>query len=158
MLVPLNGVLGESSSTVSPEHGNQRWSLLTEDPTCGTATTPPSVSSAPSKPGAEATSQVVTVTVPATVIVRIDRFGRVIAATTNTGCAPRPDDAYLLHLPDGTYADASAEQFAAVSWRGDFSAPGVEVRQVRKWWSQAIGPWHRLPMGGERGAHLAGSR
>jgi hypothetical protein len=74
---------------------------------------------------------VVAVSVPATAVIQVDDDGRVVAAMTNTGHPPRPDDDLWLMNPDGTMQPASAERFTEQVWIGDFAEPGVYVVQTR---------------------------
>lgn len=80
--------------------------------------------SLPSDPAGEAGGNV-TVSVPATALLRTDRGGHVVAAATNTGCAPRPSDDIVLVRPDGTFEPAPSPQMANRRWFGDFTAPGI---------------------------------
>lgn len=81
-------------------------------------------SSPPADQAGEADGRV-TVSVPGTALLRTDRGGHVVAAATNTGCAPRPSDDILLVRPDGTFAPAPSSQMANRRWFGDFTDPGV---------------------------------
>jgi len=73
-------------------------------------------------------TQSVAVRTPATAMIRVDAGGVVLAAWTNTGCAPRAgDDLWVLH-PDGTIA-AAPPSIVDRSWQGDFSHAGVFVDQ-----------------------------
>jgi hypothetical protein len=81
-------------------------------------------------PRAGQLQQGVAVTVPATVLVRVDHRGRVLAVATNTGCAPRSGDDMWLVYPDGSMRAVGAEQLLHRRWIGDFSRRGVYVSQV----------------------------
>lgn len=97
---------------------------LDDDAAAGTSGTASTPSGAPST----SRTQVVAVRTPATAMIRVDAAGRVLAAWTNTGCAPKPgDDLWTLH-PDGTITPARAS-IVERRWRGDFSRAGVFVDQ-----------------------------
>ncbi|MCE9623577.1 MAG: hypothetical protein K8R99_14665 [Actinomycetia bacterium] len=72
-----------------------------------------------------ANAQTSIVTVPATVFLRVDRAGRVTAAATNTGCAPRHGDDVYLFRPDGSITVTTTVDVEDVDWVGDFTTPGV---------------------------------
>jgi hypothetical protein len=93
------------------------------------------IRSTPTAPVAEAEAhgeaeQQLVVVVPPTVILRVDTDGRVVAATTNTGCAPRLNDAWYVIGPDGTAAPAAADAFPQQLWVGDFTQTGVTQAQL----------------------------
>lgn len=92
---------------------------LVEEPSCWA---PTSATELPSGDGAMV--QTITVTILPTAILRVDAAGRVIAAETNTGCAPRTTDLLLVERADGTLAPAGGIDVAAVRWTGDFTAFG----------------------------------
>lgn len=77
----------------------------------------------------QGTAQRVTVGVAATAMLRIDAGGSVVAAWTNTGCAPRPGDDVYVMLDDGTIERGSAELIAGRTWHGDFGVAGRFVTQ-----------------------------
>ena len=77
-------------------------------------------------------AQQVLVGVPRTTMIRLDSSGRVVAAWTNTGCAPRPTDEVWLMGPDGSITAAVSTKIVDRSWHGDFSRPGVFVLQRRE--------------------------
>jgi hypothetical protein len=66
----------------------------------------------------------ISVSVPATTILRIDKHGRVIAAATNTGCVPSRSDDVFVFRPDGTLAPTNARVIDRCDWRGDFTVSG----------------------------------
>ena len=104
---------------------------LVEEPHCAAAP----IRSTPTAPVAEAEAhgeaeQQLVVVVPPTVILRVDTDGRVVAATTNTGCAPRLNDAWYVIGPDGTAAPAAADAFPQQLWVGDFTQTGVTQAQL----------------------------
>ena len=73
--------------------------------------------------------QEVKVVVPATALIRVDAAGRVTAALTNTGCAPRPgDDIYVVHA-GGSIDPTPTGELPTQRWVGDFTVPGVYVVQ-----------------------------
>ena len=77
-------------------------------------------------------AQQVLVGVPRTAMIRLDSSGRVVAAWTNTGCAPRPTDEVWLRGADGSITAAGSTEIADREWQGDFSRPGVFVLQRRE--------------------------
>ncbi len=72
--------------------------------------------------------QTVTVTVQPLAIVHLDGGGRVVAATTNTGCAPRNGDALVVIGPGDRPAPVPPGLKAQL-WVGDFTVPGRLVPQ-----------------------------
>jgi hypothetical protein len=104
---------------------------LVEEPHC--AAVP--IRSTPTPPVAEPEAhgeaeQQLVVVVPPTVILRVDTDGRVVAALTNTGCAPRLNDAWYVIGPDGTAAPAAPDAFPRQQWVGDFTQTGVTQAQL----------------------------
>ena len=73
-------------------------------------------------------TQTVVVRTPATAMIRVDARGGVLAAWTNTGCAPRVGDDLWVLRPDGTITVAPPS-IVDRPWRGDFSHAGVFVDQ-----------------------------
>jgi hypothetical protein len=76
-----------------------------------------------------AQEQPISVTVPAVALLRVDVDGRVVAAATNTGCAPRTSDAVYLFHEDGSIEAVSAAALAGQVWIGDFTKSGVFAAQ-----------------------------
>jgi hypothetical protein len=74
-------------------------------------------------------SQTVSVGLPATVIVEVDASGAVVAATTNTGCAPRPGDDVYVRRAGGELVRGS-QALLERSWVGDFREAGVFQAQA----------------------------
>lgn len=71
----------------------------------------------------------VRVVVPPTALVHVDAAGRVIAAMTNTGCAPRPTDDVWVVAPSGDTRPADPA-LADRTWHGDFRIRGELVSQA----------------------------
>lgn len=67
----------------------------------------------------------ITVSVPATVVLQVEWNGELIAAMTNTGCAPRGDEDIHLMWPDRSMSECVSLQTGALVWSGDFTEPGV---------------------------------
>jgi hypothetical protein len=67
--------------------------------------------------------QMISVRVPATTFLRIDKSGRVTAAATNTGCQPNKQDDQFVFRSDGTI-EPSTIDVEDCDWRGDFTVPG----------------------------------
>lgn len=75
-------------------------------------------------------TQSVEVHVRPTALLQLDLHGRVVAVSTNTGCAPRvADEAYYV-LPGGELTPAPASAIGRRRWRGDFTTSGVFVQQL----------------------------
>jgi hypothetical protein len=100
---------------------------LLETPGCGRVTV------APTPPAATVRDNGVTVPVvafiPPTVFIWVDHLGVASRVTTNTGCAPRSDDRFLVELggrPDAATAApaASADEVMAQRFSGDWREPG----------------------------------
>jgi hypothetical protein len=82
-------------------------------PSAGTPTTLPA-----------ANVETITLTIEATALLAVDEQGRVTAAETNTGCAPRPTDhLYLMH-PDGNLTEALGFDVSELRFTGDFTQFG----------------------------------
>ena len=85
-------------------------------------------------PATSGEGQSLRVTVPATTIVRLDARGRVVAASTNTGCAPRRSDDLYVVLVNGTVRRAPVKWLIGRHhWVGDFTEPGVFAAQPVSW-------------------------
>jgi hypothetical protein len=69
-------------------------------------------------------ADVVTVAVPPTAFLRVDGAGRVVAAATNTGCAPRATDDIYLFRTDGGIVRGTSTVLAHRHWHGDFTHAG----------------------------------
>jgi hypothetical protein len=73
--------------------------------------------------------QDIALTVKPTALIRVDRKGKITAAATNTGCAPRQGDDVFVVRPDGSITPSSSSNFVNRKWTGNFSVPGVYVAQ-----------------------------
>ena len=71
---------------------------------------------------AAAAVQLVSVVVPPVALLDLDADGGVIAAATNTGCAPRLGDAVYVVQADGSLVPGA---LPVVDWVGDFTEAGV---------------------------------
>lgn len=78
-----------------------------------------------------------------TVLLRVDSSGQVIAAATNTGCAPRRGDDVYFVGPDGTETLAPADEIDDCEWTGDFVVPGRFQPQQCHARPTPSGPPHR---------------
>ena len=67
------------------------------------------------------TQQPVVVRVPAITFLRLDHSGRVTAAATNTGCAPRSTDQIYVARVDGTLQRTWSIHVDRYRWAGDFT-------------------------------------
>jgi len=73
--------------------------------------------------------ETITLTIEPTALVKVDAGGRVLAAETNTGCAPRTGDhVYLVHT-DGSLSEAPAFDPSTIAWVGDFTEFGYQPQQ-----------------------------
>jgi hypothetical protein len=64
---------------------------------------------------------------------RLDLFGRIVAAATNTGCPPRQtDDLYVIW--GGKVQQTTDINISRLRWKGDFSAAGRYYPQDRLRW------------------------
>jgi hypothetical protein len=61
-------------------------------------------------------------------VLRLDVFGRVVAAATNTGCAPRQTDDVYVTL-NGHATIITNVNVSTVQWDGDFAKPGTYYHQ-----------------------------
>lgn len=93
---------------------------LVEVPECWGSTSP--TDTLPTFDGAMV--QTITVTVEPTSLLRIDQDGRVSAAATNTGCAPRATDHLFVVQADGSLRPAEGIDVDAIAWTGDFTRYG----------------------------------
>ena len=103
-------VIGHVSA--APSHDR-----LVEAPACGDLHVHPF----PHRATSSATQQTVVVRVPATTLLRVDRWGRVTAAATNTGCAPRATDQVYVARADGTLQRTFSIHVDHYRWTGDFT-------------------------------------
>lgn len=94
--------------------------VLVEVPECWGA--PTTRTELPSSDGAMV--QTVTVSIEPTSLLRLDADGHVIAAETNTGCAPRGTDRLFVVHDDGSLTEAPGFDVASVAWTGDFTQFG----------------------------------
>jgi hypothetical protein len=74
-------------------------------------------------------AQQINVAVPATALIRIDHAGRIAAALTNTGCAPRTGDDIYIVRADGSVDPTPIHELPSPQWFGDFTVAGVYVSQ-----------------------------
>ncbi len=96
---------------------------LIEAPACREAV--PAAATAPA-----ADPAAVTVQIAPTALVQVDHRGRVVAAWTNTGCAPSLGDDVYIEGPDGRIRPARAAALVTHPWIGDFTQPGVFASQT----------------------------
>ena len=68
--------------------------------------------------------QHVAVSVPRTALLELDAAGAVVAAATNTGCAPRQGDDVYVRTASGDLV-AGEQALLARAWVGDFRDAGV---------------------------------
>jgi hypothetical protein len=68
--------------------------------------------------------QTISVSVPATTFLRVDKSGGVTSAATNTGCQPSSQDDVFLLRPNGAIEPATLLDVHECDWTGDFTVPG----------------------------------
>ena len=104
------------AAATTPAHGVTPAALV-EVPECWGATATPVTT-----PDSGDTSiQTITVTVERTALVKVDATGKVLAAETNTGCAPRPGDRVFVVQANGSLREALGFDSTATVWTGDFT-------------------------------------
>jgi hypothetical protein len=107
---------GEGSLPPATQHVVN--SPLVEAPECWA----PVVGTPSTLPGANV--ETITLTIEATSLLAIDGSGRVTAAETNTGCAPRSTDhLYFVHA-NGNLTEAIGVDVASLRFTGDFTEFG----------------------------------
>jgi hypothetical protein len=118
------GIAAATASHHGPSRGVATSSVvhardaLVEEATCWGA----SAASVPTASGVSV--QTITVTVERTALVKVDAAGKVLAAETNTGCAPRPGDRVFVVQADGSLREAVGFDATATAWTGDFTRFG----------------------------------
>jgi hypothetical protein len=111
---------GGLAAATASHHEPSRRGVLVEVPECWGAPGP--AASAPAGDGSAV--QTITVTVERTALLKLDAVGTVVAAETNTGCAPRPGDRLFVVQPDGSLREAIGIDVTATAWTGDFTQFG----------------------------------
>lgn len=115
------GIAAALASHDSPRVGTVRQEEvrnadeLREERTCWGDPAPTST-----MPNLGSVTQTVTVRVDRVAILRLDSKGRVKAAETNTGCAPRRGDRIYIVQADGSLVESPNFNLGATKWRGDF--------------------------------------
>jgi len=105
--------------------------VLVEDDACGTPAAAPAATPHAAAPAATATgTATIHVTIPPVAWLELDEAGRLMAAATNTGCAPRTGDTVVARRPDRTLVAKLTVDLADVVWVGDFTRPAVLVPQT----------------------------
>lgn len=122
-------VLGSASAVAGAVHANRparativAAGALVEDPDCQRSD---HVMAIPLPQHDTAMTQTLSVVVPAVTMLRTDHTGRVVAAATNTGCAPAPGDLVYEYAADGSVRPRPDIDVAARPWVGDFTEPAV---------------------------------
>jgi hypothetical protein len=69
-------------------------------------------------------TQTVVLRIEPTALLKVADDGTVLAAETNTGCAPRPTDLLYVVADDGSLTPADGIDVSAVAWTGDFTQFG----------------------------------
>lgn len=137
------GALVASAAPAAPAAGVQAAGVpaaavsLVEDAACGItapatpAPAAPAATPADAAGAAGATAAVaITVTIPPVAWLEVDENGRLLAAATNTGCAPRTGDTVVARRPDRSVVADVAIDLDTVAWVGDFTQPAVLVPQT----------------------------
>ena len=112
-----------TGNVVKAQRASSPHVAFVESAACVHAELAPTVISTGSQ-GVGGSAQTITVDIPATVFLRIDKLGRVTEAATNTGCHPRHGDDVYLFAPDGSVTLTKSINLDSVTWFGDFSLPG----------------------------------
>ncbi len=121
LLGPLESVLAQSAPAAAASRG-----VLVEQPHCTSPDSAGDVSAQPAPAVASsAAGDSIAVAVPDTAMLRLDESGRISAALTNTGCAPRPGDETYVEQADGSLQRVATFDFDGHVWVGDFTAIGV---------------------------------
>ena len=121
LLGPLESVLAQSAPAAVASRG-----VLIEQPHCASADNTDAVSAQPAPVVASsAAGDSIAVAVPNTAMLQLDDSGRISAALTNTGCAPRPGDETYVEQADGSLQRVASFDFGGHAWVGDFTAIGV---------------------------------
>ena len=118
VLTATGAAFAASTGTSLPPVVQQReLPALREVPTCwGSADTVP-------VPEGDTVIPVV-LRVEPTALLKVADDGTVLAAETNTGCAPRPTDVLFVVADDGSLTPADGIDVSAVAWTGDFTQFG----------------------------------
>jgi pilus assembly protein FimV len=132
------GALVASAAPAAPAAGVPAAAVsLVEDAACGitataaTAPAAPAATPADAAGAAGATAAVaIKVTIPPVAWLEVDENGRLLAAATNTGCAPRTGDTVVARRPDRSVVADVAIDLDTVAWVGDFTQPAVLVPQT----------------------------
>jgi len=111
-----------ASAAPNAEPAERPALVLVEDTTCASPTTD-------ATPDPAAGSVTIHVTIPPVAWLEVDETGRLIAAATNTGCAPRTGDEVFVRRPDRTLVEVTVD-LDTIAWVGDFTQPAVLVPQT----------------------------
>jgi hypothetical protein len=74
-------------------------------------------------------TQTVSVRIEPTSLLKLDSDGHVLAAETNTGCAPRSTDHIYVVLPNGNLVEDRTVDVSKVTWTGDFTQFGFVTQR-----------------------------
>ena len=123
------GAMAHADSPAAAAAPGSAGTVLVEQPGCSQPELPAAPTAVAPVNAAGELTQTVTITVPPTALLTVDLDGRIVEATTNTGCAPRATDDLYLVLPDGSVTEAT-DPLPERAWVGDFTAAGVAVAQT----------------------------
>ena len=108
--------------------------VLVEDTACTAPAAPAATAPTPvvdaTGTAAATGAVVIKVTIPPVAWLEVDEAGRLLAAATNTGCAPRTGDTVVARRPDRTVVAEVTIDLDEVAWVGDFTEPAVLVPQT----------------------------
>jgi hypothetical protein len=106
--------------TTASEGNDGQSTILVEVPSCwGTP-----ISDPVPPPTAGGMTQTVSVRIEPTSLLKLDSDGHVLAAETNTGCAPRATDHIYVVLRNGNLVENTKVDVSKVQWTGDFTQFG----------------------------------
>ena len=121
-MAALVGSVALVSSVAGASDGERLPAVLVEREACGALSSAASQGAVADSSGG--TTLTIAVAVPRTALLEIDAAGEVVAAATNTGCAPRPGDDVFVRTASGDLV-AGDPALLARAWVGDFRAVGV---------------------------------
>lgn len=111
--------------TTASDSSDDRSAVLVEVPSCWGAP----ISDPAPLPTGDGMTQTVSVRIEPTSLLRLDSDGHVLAAETNTGCAPRATDHIYVVLRNGNLVENRTVDVSKVHWTGDFTQFGFVEQQ-----------------------------
>ncbi len=113
------------SHVTESDSGRDHRPALVEVPSCWGAP----LSDPVPAPNAGGMTQTVSVRIEPTSLLKLDSDGHVLAAETNTGCAPRVTDHIYVVLRNGNLVENRKVDVSKVTWTGDFTQFGFIIQQ-----------------------------